>query len=158
MRKLVPILILLLLVCGGARADTVSVMCKPGDIVNVREKPTTESAKVGWMECGMSFETDGVTKKDSKGRTWVHMINAPLEVDEAWVCKMYVQDTVYIESYDAEITASGRVALRRAPGGSRIKWLSPGTEVKVVVRSDEWALTTAGYIALDCLTAKGGAE
>ena len=156
MRRIVPMLLALMLI-SGAGAETVSILCKPGETVNIREKPTTHSSVCGRYECGYTFETDGQTRRDSRGRVWVHMIDARLEVAEAWVCRTYVQySTVEVQRTYATVDVTGRTALRKAPGGERIKWLAHGAEVEVLAYSGEWAVTTEGYISMECLLFEGG--
>lgn len=161
MRRIVPVLIAVaMLLAGGAAAEkeltTCSVLCNPGDIVNIRERPSKHSEVVGRFECGYTFETDGETRKDSQGRRWVHMVNARLEVDEAWIIETYVAySEVDVARVTAVVDSRGRVALRQSPGGKRIKWLKNGTQVNVLACSDEWCVTDQGYISVDCLIFDG---
>ena len=156
MRRFILILIALVLSTTMASAETVYVLCNPSDCVNVREKPTTHSAVVGRMQCGYSFETDGVTKK-TNGRTWVHMVDASLEVSEAWISSEFVSaEKVEYGRESAYVEAKGRVAVRVSPNGKRKGWLRPGDDVTVIAYGDEWALTTIGYVAMRYLTFYGG--
>ena len=155
-RILATIMAVLALSTTMASAETVYILCTPGDIVNVRERATTRSDVVGHYECGMSFETDGVTKRVG-GRTWVHMVDASLEVVEAWVCQDYVSGSeVCIKPETACVESTGRVAVRKSPGGKRVAWVRPGDDVQVIAYNDDWAITPKGYIAIEYLTFYGG--
>lgn len=156
MKKIVPVLLMIVMLFTGAMAETCAILCSPGDEVNIREKPTTRSEVVGRFGCGYTFETDGETRKDKQGRRWVHMVNPHLEVEEAWVIDTYVAySDVEIQSVTAVVDAKGRVALRKSPGGNRIKWLKNGQQVNVLAYSDEWCVTDQGYISVDCLVFDG---
>ena len=47
------------------------------------------------------------------------------------------------------ITGKGRVAARKTIDGQRRKWLKPGDIVTVYRISDEWAITSAGFVRSD---------
>ena len=161
MRKLVPILLVLILtMCSMTHAEDMTedtdlpmyVLCAPDDVVNVRSAPTTRASRAGYLDCGDRIMTDGIVKKDGRGRTWYHVTEPCFEYADVWVCGMYVQETpVTTEQCYGFVIAKGRTALRRSPGGKRIKWLSNGDEVTIVAMSDEWVLTTIGYVRRDCL-------
>ena len=153
MRKyIILLLIAFILIPTIACGEEMFVICKPDDYVNVRMSPYSNSAVVGRFECGDSFETDGKTKTDKKGRKWLHIINASLESSEAWICNSYVQSTqVTVERAKATVVAKGRTAVRKAPNGKVRKWVKNGSILKVLAYSDEWALTTNGYISLSCI-------
>ena len=155
MRKLITTILILIMIASTAVGET--IFCKPNDTVNVRARATTRSSVEGFLECGDEIETDGKTAKDKQGRTWVHIVNTHLEIGDAWVCGMYVSDSpVTIENTYAYVSAKGRTALRRSPNGERIKWLKNGEELEIIAYSEEWALTTRGYVSLDCIDFYGG--
>lgn len=155
MKRIAPVLVALTMMLASASAETVSIFCKPGDEVNIRTRANSHSEVCGRYQCGYTFETDGKTKRDGKGRTWVHMVNAQLEVTEAWVCAAYVQDSVTVETCRATVDARGRVAIRKTPGGNRVAWAQVGDNVTVYAYSNEWAVTDRGYISMDCLSFEG---
>ena len=43
------------------------IICKPGDLVNVRACPSNKSTSIGLYECGYVFRTDWETKDG-----WIH--------------------------------------------------------------------------------------
>ena len=156
MRKLLALfltIILLLSSIFGAIADDeyqVFAFCNPKDRVNARMNPSKKSQIVGTYDCGEVIYTDGVIQKDNRGGTWLH-IWCGFEVGEAWVSKRYVSDTdVTIGSCIATVVKK-KTALRRAPGGERIKWLKIGDELQVLCFTDEWVLTKQGYIKAECV-------
>ncbi len=156
MRRFVPLflLVLILALVGTVFAEdyTGYILCKPDDYVNVRMNPSSDSIVVGRFDCGDSFETDGKTKKDKKGKTWLHVINAHLEVGEAWVCSAYVQESpIIIETAMVTVVSKGRTAIRRIPNGKVNKWVHNCDDLKIFARSSEWALTSRGYISMECV-------
>ena len=149
MRKAMVTAIMVIMLFCTAYADNVYILCRPDDYVNIRMFPSTNSEAIGQLDCGDSIETDGVTRKDKKGRTWVHVCG--LE-GGGWVCSRYVQETpVNIVSYDGYVSANGRTAVRRSPNGKVVKWLHNGDDVCIIAMSDEWALTKSGYIKKELL-------
>jgi len=150
-KKLVPIIFALvfLLFIGVANADKMYAFCRPDDYVVVRSLPSTKGELIGILDCGDYVETDGETKKDNKGRTWIKVYGFE---GESWVCAMYLQDSpIEICKCYGYVTAMGKTALRRSPNGKCIKWLKNGTEVVILAMSDEWVLTTRGYIKREFL-------
>ena len=81
-----------------------------------------------------------------------HSVIYGFESGEAWVCAMYLQDTpVQVESCNGYVVSRGRTALRRSPNGKRIKWLNNGDELDILAMSEEWVLTTRGYVRREYL-------
>ena len=156
MRKLlIATFLVLLIMVGTATGET--ILCKPNDNVNARRSPSTSAVIEGRFECGDEIETDGKVQTDNRGRKWVHVIGCKFEVSDVWVCASYVQDSdVTVETCNAYVSAKGRTALRKVPNGKRIKWLDNGKELTVLAYSDEWALTTIGYVSMECLDFYGG--
>ncbi len=124
MRRFVPTLIALILIvsCCACSEELeeqyirMYVLCRPSDYVNVRVFPSTDSNGIGMLECGDEVVTDGETKIDKKGRTWVKIFG--FESCEAWVCSMYLQDSkITKEKCCGYVVARGKTALRRSPGG-----------------------------------------
>ena len=152
MKRIVPILLIILCVVTTAQADIMYVLCRPDDHVNMRFSASTKSEIVGYLDCGDEVETDGVVKKDNKGRKWIHIVSPCVESGDSWVCSMYLQESrVTIQKCSAYVIAKGRTALRRSPNGKRIKWLENGDEVSIIAMSNEWALTSKGYVKMDYL-------
>lgn len=160
MRRFVPrfltLVLTLVIVCASACADTVYALCRPGDIVHVREYPSSRSTECGRLDCGDAVETDWKTRKDKHGGKWLHVIGFE---GDAWVSARYLSSSpVIIADGDcyAYVCANGRTALRRAPNGKRTKWLKTGTELRVLAYTDEWVLTTRGYVKADCVEVDNG--
>lgn len=150
LKVLLSTAVALFILIGASSADEMYVLCRPNDYVNVREFPSTKGAQAGRLECGDSIDTDGITKKDKQGRTWVQVYGG-FEGD-AWICAMYLQDSpVVVCKCTGYVSSKGRVALRRSPNGKRIKWLKNGTELSILAMSDDWVLTTTGYVKREYL-------
>lgn len=152
MKKFLALTLALLMFYGIAYSNdeyTVYAFCNPKDRVNARMSPSKKSQIVGTYDCGDAIYTDGVTQKDSRGGTWLH-VWCSFEVGEAWISKRYVSDTIVSIGSCIATIVKNKTALRRAPGGQRIKWLKKGDELNVLCYSDDWVLTKQGYIKADC--------
>ena len=154
--KFLAVLLVLMLVCASAIADTVYALCKPGDIVNVRRFPKTKCEDVGRLDCGDPVETEWETRTDNHGGKWVRVYGFE---GDAWVSARYLSNSpvtiVTCECY-AYVCANGRTALRRAPNGKRTRWLNNGDMLKVLAFNDEWILTTRGYVKAECVEVEYG--
>lgn len=133
---------------AGAEEKTMYVLCnpKPENRVCVRRFPKKGAEETGYLTCGDKVITDG-----KKRNGFVHIIGVT-EDGEGWVHKGYlVEDRPVIEECWASIAASGRVKARRCVGGQKASWLDVLTEVKVYAHSEEWAVTSRGYIKKEFL-------
>ena len=139
---------------GLAEGETgnVWVLCDPDSFVCIREEPRKSSFAVGGATCGTRLETDGKTKGN-----YIHVVNVPAEADRGWVSTQFV---VYDEPYPMDRTATvvsnGKLAVRKGIGGKIKKWLQP-IEDSVRIRwwSNEWCLTTIGYVQTEFLELDG---
>ena len=130
---------------------TLYVICKPDSFVNVRAKPTKTASILGYRECGDAVETDG-TRKGS----YIHCINLSLEADDGWIHAGYlVEDppSILEEETRYRNCSNGRVALRNYVDGKRRSWAKSGANLTVLVMSDDWSLTTRGFIKTEYLEA-----
>lgn len=126
------------------------VICQPNDYVNVRMNPSKRSQPVGYAEGGDSIMTDGFVQH---GFLRIYGIG---EMGVGWIHKGYV---VYDEPEKVERTACsvsrGRVACRRYIKGKIRKWLKNLDEVKVYWISDEWCVTSEGFVKTQYLEMEG---
>jgi len=127
---------------------TVWVMCKPGDYINARRTPSTKAMEVGRLDPGDSFLTDGVS---SNGFIRAYGIG---EYGEAWVYCGYVsiyEPKPVFETYAC--VAPTRVACRRWMNGPRTQnpWLMNNSLVQVFYMTEEWAVTSRGFIKSEWL-------
>lgn len=147
--------LIMLIIIGGAiwrvesraaaedEEDNRWILCQPDSFVYVRRFPKKSSEEVGYLELGNGFRTDG---KVVNG--YIHAIGIT-DAGEGWVCKAYVvEDRPEVETSRAWVTGKGRVAIRRNPGGKRVKWIRPGAEVVLYAWSEEWAVTNKGIIMI----------
>ena len=125
---------------GRGEQETVYVLCNPESYVNIREKPSTRSARAGFAYCGDDFKTDG---KEKNG--FLHIF-AGTESGEGWISKGFI---VYCKPEEVdevwEIESNGRVAARNTVGGKRTRWLKNGDSVKVYYVA-EVAVTGVGFV------------
>lgn len=124
----------------------VFILCNPESHVNVREKPKNSSAKTGWIMFGDSVLTDGKTKNG-----YLHVL-CITENGEGWIKAGYaIQDQPVKVSARAAVCASGRVMSYRNAGKNKLGWVPLLAEMAVYALSDEWAVTSRGYIRREYL-------
>jgi len=127
---------------AGAESDGYFVLCDPTSYVNARIQPKKAAEIAGRYECGDFVETDG---KERNG--FVHIVNCSFEYTDAWVSKRYlVKSEPIISETVATIRAKGRVAARRWVNGKRKSWMKPGTTITVYAMSEEWSVTSRGFV------------
>jgi len=140
------------------RGVVMYAVCNPGSTVNVRERASSRAAATGYLELGDEVEALE-EKKDNRGRTWTRIDSGQFEAEEAWVLSAYLTADKVEEIMDEwEVCAKGRVALRSAPDGKRIKWLKPGEKVWVFARAGEWIIVKGGYVKAEYLKEPEEAE
>lgn len=116
------------------------ILCDPKTPVNVRISPKRGAKITGRFDFGDWVETDG---KEKNG--YVHVYAG--DAGEGWICSGYVVDDQPEKvKAMASVAATGRVMSYKRIGGKRKYWLEVGDEVKVYAMSDEWAVTSKGYI------------
>lgn len=146
MKRFIALLAILVSLTESAISEhNIWVMCKT--YVNIREKPSSKSDAIGFLDSGEGLETDWVRSGD-----WLHLIHLSCETDEGWVYAGYVVDSEP-KKVDAEckVVSNGRVALRTKVDGDRRAWAKNGAILKVLWTSQDWALTTRGYIKSEYL-------
>jgi len=120
------------------------IMCQPDSCVNIRMKPKKSSIAFGELYLCEKIYTD---KKVING--YLHCVNVPAEVTEGWVSKAYV---VFDEPHKPRhqlrniIVEQGRVAARRTISGKVRTWLYSGDMLYVYAISEEWCVTSAGFV------------
>jgi len=149
LKRLVAVLMALMLLWGGACADGYDLWALCENYVNIRLKASPHSDVIGYLTCGDGIETDGKVKCG-----WIHCINLSCEVSEGWVFGEYLTDDqpIFLDT-DCNVVGSGRVALRKSINGKRKAWLKPDSIVHVLWMSQEWTLTTKGYIRTEFVEA-----
>ena len=120
---------------------TAYVLCQPDDYINVRMNPSRRSMIVGYAEVGYSFLTDMVTRN---GFLKCYGIG---EMGEGWIYKGYV---VFDEPVEVNKTgysnSKSKLAARKTIGGKVRKWLHNLDAFMVYWMSDEWCVTSRGFI------------
>lgn len=158
MRRAFLLAFILVLFCSIAHADELEyrwVLCQ--SYVNIRARASANSDSIGRLMCGDELTIDQTLRRG--GRWWYHCVDMATEAGSGWVCADYCTDSrVTVCDEVCTIDASGRVAMRTVVNGKRIRWVHPGDEVNVLAYSDEWALTTRGYIKTEYLEFDGGDE
>lgn len=148
MKRIAAIVLAAVLIFSAAAAESRWVLCKR--YVNVRRAPSKQSEVVGRLDAGDEFETDGTIRNG-----FIRVIGIG-EYGEGWVFEGYTcgeQPEKADERYVC--VAIRRVACRRWAGGPQLegknKWLNNGVNVTVYWRTEEWSLTSRGYIASEWL-------
>ena len=144
MKKVIAILTWLILMVGLAAAEEQEawIMCQPDSYVNARWSPRKNGAILGRLELGEKVLTDGETKNG-----YLHCYGLTFESDEGWIHAGYI---VYDEPRITEeiwtVDAGGRTACRRYVDGPRRCWAKNHSEMTVFAVSEEWSLTSKGFV------------
>ena len=165
LRTLIEILLIALAIYGlvtlyvsfgfsEARADEYDditegwVLCV--DYVNVRPFPNRKGEPLGRFESGDKVYLDG-----RKRNGFLHIIDTGLESD-GWIYAGYIVYDEPIAVYqNATIVSKARLAARKCVNGKRSRWLKPLATVKVYWWSDEWSVTSCGYLKTKFLELEG---
>lgn len=130
--------------CFTAIADEykVFILCNPKTPVIVRKTPSKGASETGRLDFGDDVWTDGKKKNG-----YLHVIGIT-EAGEGWV---FAGNTITDQPEKltrawANVAATGRVMTYRWINGKRNGWVKIGSEVKVYAISEEWAVTSKGYI------------
>lgn len=137
------ILVLFLTLYGFAAAeDEAWVLCTPGSNVNVRSHPTRHSDVISMLEAGDYVELTG--KKIGR---W-YQCDVFCEAGMGWIRGDYlVFDKPTIFSMPLKCrTTKGKLWARYSIRGNKCAKLKMGTTIKVYVMSDEWSVTSRGFI------------
>lgn len=150
MRKLIVWAIIILTLFGCATAEEEAwVLCTPGSSVNVRKSPTRHSESISRLEAGDYVELTG--KK--RGR-W-YQCDVMCEAGMGWVRGDYLvfdKPTIYLKPLKC-VTTVKQVWARYSIRGNKCAKLKMGTEVRVFVMSEEWSVTSHGFIMTKFLEA-----
>ena len=124
------------------------VICQKGDYVNLRAKPSTSSRTVGQVDCGDVLELDGTTE-NGFARVVNLTIDSPAEV---WIHTGYIVfDEPRWYGDTMVVVGNAKVAARKCCEGDLRKWLKPDTEVFVYWWTEEWCVTSKGFIKTEYL-------
>jgi hypothetical protein len=118
------------------------VICQPNDYVNARYGASRKSMCVGRLECGDRVVTDGKKKNG-----FLHIVGAGFETDEAWVHAGYLAyDPPEWVGRTATVISRSTLMARRFIGGKVRKKLYTGDELTVYWKTDEWCVTSQGFV------------
>lgn len=131
------------------------IMCDPrtGSTVSIRRKPTKNSAEMGWLECGDTFQTDGTTTEDG----WVKCYGVG-DAGEGWIFCGYVATEapeMVMEQYCS--VSKAPLIIQQWQGGPQVviggrkQYLQNCEDVYVFCIADGWACTTRGYVKAEYL-------
>lgn len=148
MRKLFVLVMVLIVVscvlqivrCEDA-VEEAWIICNPESCVIMREKASRKSCTAGYLYVGDKIETDGKVRNG-----FLHLVNVSNEIYDGWVNTGYV---TYFEPETCKKSMEvirGKTAARSCVKGDVKKRLKKGTIVTVYAFSEEWSVTSAGYI------------
>ena len=143
---MILIVAMIIVVARADAGNTTSawVICKPGGLVHVRSKPG--GSVQGSVLPGREVHTDGKTRNG-----YLHILDMT-EDGEGWVHLGYVVDEPpIIEKCNGTIAATGRVMSWRRIDSGKNGWLNICDQVRIYARTEEWAVTSRGYIKADWL-------
>lgn len=137
------LLIWFMCICAaGSKADDAWVLCQPDSYVNVRSNPKATASITGRLYAGDRVCLEGRTRNG-----YIHVSGVASEAGEGWVSEGFlVQNMPEEDGHIYRIEASGRVACRRGIDGTRRRWLRTDDVLMVYMRSDEWCLTSQGFV------------
>jgi len=118
------------------------VMCQPDSSVNVRERPNKHSEVVCEAYAGDRITLDG--KKQGR---WYHCL-IPCEAGEGWIrgdFLSFYEPEYWPEGRKFETTA-GNLNARFSIRGNIRKRLGKGVTLTVYLCSEEWSVTSQGFI------------
>ena len=117
------------------------------DILLVREGPKKTYMATGELDPGTMVWTDGKIRNG-----YCHLVNLANESGDGWVKNVYLTDEEPLQiDREARVISKGRLAARRTVNGELRKWLKPDSTVTVYWITDEWAVTSQGYVMLKYL-------
>ena len=123
-------------------------LCKPGTYINIRLWPSKHATEVGFLDPCDRVEIDGRTKDG-----FAHVV---YPVD-GWVFAGYLTFSEPQEiGATYAVVARRRVAARRWIDGPQMgqkPWLINGSEVAVFYMSEDWAITSRGFVMSEYLEA-----
>ena len=129
------------------------VLCRKtetqSDYVNLRSKPRKNvNNVVGRLDCGDRVELDGETE-NGFARVVNLTIDSPSDV---WIYTGYLVFDEPRKVNDVMVViGNGRVAARKCCGGEIIGWVKPDTEIYVYWKTEEWCVTSRGFIRTEYL-------
>lgn len=134
----------------GEELTEAYVICQPGDYVNVRMSPSKKSQAIGYIESGEQFLTDEQMKNG-----FIHCYGIG-ECGEGWIHAGYVvfDEPVRVDRIAYSISKA-KLAARKYIGGKVRKWLKNMTSVTVYWMSDEWCVTSSGFMKTMYLEMEG---
>lgn len=122
-------------------------VCRPDDVVIVRERPKKTARAISELAPGQAVTVDGIEKNG-----YVHCIEMGSESGDGWVYGAYLVYEPPREVYlTGTVVSNGRLAARRWIGGPRVRWLKPMAEMRVYYLCGEWAVTSRGYVRSEFL-------
>lgn len=139
------LLLIFMSVCymAGAEEETKYILCNPriDNHVSIRRSPKKGAEETGRLDCGDEVITDGKIRNG-----FLHILGYT-EDGEGWVHLGYVvDDKPIIERCNGTVAANGRVMSWRRINSGKNGWLEICDQVKIYARTDEWAVTSKGYI------------
>ena len=130
------------------------VICQPGDYVNARSTPHlhTDENIIGRYDSGDVIWVDGKTQNG-----FMHCVNASLEQDECWVYVGYIvfDKPEWMNGRTATVVSNGRLAARQNTCGKIRLWMNNGATIQVFWRTDEWCVTSCGFVMTEWLEVDG---
>lgn len=129
---------------------TAYVLCQPDDYINVRINPSKHSDVVGYAEVADPITTDG---KIQNGYLQCFGIG---ENGTGWIHTGYIvyDEPVEVNRMGCSVSRC-KLAARKYIGGKVRKWLKNLDEFMVYWMSDEWCVTSRGFIKTEFVELDG---
>ena len=128
------------------------VVCQPKDWVNARTGPSRKSVSLGELRTGDVVWVTG----EQKGR-YVLCDNDRFEQGECWVHSGYIvyDEPEWMDGRTGTVTCKGPLMARKNVDGEVRKQLKPGAEIQVYWKTNEWCVTSAGFVMTEYIEIDG---
>ena len=128
------------------------VVCQPGDWVNARTGPSRKSKSLGELRTG-----DVIWVTGEKENKYYKCDTDQFEQGECWVHSGYIvyDEPEWIGGRTGTVISNQVLMARKNINGEVRLQLKPGTEIQVFWKTDDWCVTSVGFVMTDYLEIYG---
>ena len=128
------------------------VICQPGDWVNARTGPSRKNPSLGELRTG-----DVIYVTGEKKNKYYKCDNEQFEQGECWVHSGYIvyDEPEWIGGRSGTVISNQVLMARKNINGEVRLQLKPGTEIQVFWKTDDWCVTSVGFVMTDYLEIDG---
>ena len=128
------------------------VVCQPDDWVNARTGPSRKSPSLGELRTG-----DVIYVTGEKKNKYYKCDNEQFEQGECWVHSGYIvyDEPEWIGGRTGTVISKQMLMARKNINGEVRLQLKPGAEIQVFWKTDDWCVTSVGFVMTDYLEIDG---